>query len=119
MTANLKMVQDASKSSVLFYGLSHTVTPDIDSLASLKIMHLERSPMTLVAILTGDSRIKFIAWVEISYFRCRRTWELIKQKKLLHTENFILVDRTDHQRKFIWLNSASVDPLKLRDIKYA
>jgi len=117
MTANLKMVQDAFSPSDSILLLSHTVTPDIDSLPRLKKYALEKEVNdTMWQLLTGD-RDQIYSLGRNSYF-VEEDLGIDKPKEaFLHTENFILVDQNRHIRGiYNGLNSASVDQL-IEDIK--
>lgn len=96
MTNNMSILQEAFKDneSVLF--LSHSVTPDKDSVAALKRYALEKGVITgKWHLLTGDkdaiytlARKQYYAGDTIGYYQ--------DNNEFLHTENFILVDK--HRR---------------------
>lgn len=117
MTANLKVVQDAFTPADSVLLLSHTVTPEIDSLPRLKKYAIEKEVNdTMWQLLTGD-REQIYSLGRNAYF-VEEDLGIDKPKEaFLHTENFILVDQNRHIRGiYNGLNSVSVNQL-IEDIR--
>ena len=99
MTANLETVQQAVKNNPKVMLLSHTVTPEIDSVPELKAYaikhHVIDSKWNLV---TGDKK-------DI-YTMARKSYLAVKLGKpnelydMVHTENLVLVDAQRRVRGF-------------------
>ena len=115
MTDNMVKIQENLKNDNEVLLLSHTVTPEIDSVAQLKKYALEKgvndSKWNLV---TGDkkeiydlARKSYLAAKDVPY----------SDNNLVHTENFILVDKKKRIRGFYdGTDSESIEKL-LTDIK--
>ncbi len=115
MTDNMVKIQENLKNDNGVLLLSHTVTPEIDSVAQLKKYALEKgvndSKWNLV---TGDkkeiydlARKSYLAAKDVPY----------SDNDLVHTENFILVDKKKRIRGFYdGTDSESIEKL-LADIK--
>lgn len=115
MTDHMVKIQTALKddSSVLL--LSHTVTPEIDSVPQLKKYSVEKGVNDKKwNLVTGDKR-------EI-YDLARKSYLVAKDNPyeefdLIHTENFVLVDKRKRIRGFYdGTDSEAIDEL-LEDIK--
>jgi len=99
MTANLEEVQQAVRNKPKVMLLSHTVTPEIDSVPQLKAYalkhHVDDGKWNLV---TGDKK-------DI-YRMARQSYLAVKLGKptelydMVHTENFVLVDTKRRVRGF-------------------
>lgn len=117
MTANMVDVQKAIKNNPKVMLLSHTVTPEIDSVPILKKYALEKgvddSKWNLV---TGDKK-------DI-YYIARKSYLAVKTGKpeelydMVHTENFVLVDSKRRVRGFY--DGTNPDEIKrlIEDIKW-
>ena len=115
MTDNMVKIQEKLKNDNEILLLSHTVTPEIDTVAQLKKYALEKgvndSKWNLV---TGDKK-------EI-YNLARKSYLVAKDvpysdNDLVHTENFVLVDKKKRIRGFYdGTDSESIEKL-LEDIK--
>jgi protein SCO1/2 len=115
MTDNMFKIQEELKNDDEILLLSHTVTPEIDTVAQLKKYALEKgvndSKWNLV---TGDKK-------EI-YDLARKSYLAAKdipfeEYDLIHTENFVLVDKKKRIRGFYdGTDSESIEKL-LNDIK--
>ena len=115
MTDNMVKIQEKLKNDNEILLLSHTVTPEIDSVTQLKKYALEKgvndSKWNLV---TGDKK-------EI-YNLARKSYLVAKDvpysdNDLVHTENFVLVDKKKRIRGFYdGTDSESIEKL-LEDIK--
>jgi len=115
MTDNMVKIQEKLKKDDDILLLSHTVTPEIDSVAQLKKYALEKgvndSKWNLV---TGDkkeiydlARKSYLAAKDVPY----------SDNDLVHTENFVLIDKKKRIRGFYdGTDSESIEKL-LEDIK--
>ena len=99
MTANLVDVQKAILNNPKVMLLSHTVTPEIDSVPVLKKYALEKGVVdSKWNLVTGDKK-------EI-YTMARKSYLAVKLGKpdelydMVHTENFVLVDTKRRVRGF-------------------
>lgn len=96
MTSNMSLLQEAFKNNEEVIFLSHSVTPDIDSVARLRKYAADKSIISgKWHLLTGDkdaiytlARKQYYAGDTIGFYQDNNAF--------LHTENFILVDK--HRR---------------------
>lgn len=93
MTNNMRLIQDAFINDNQVYLLSHSVTPESDSVPKLKKYALDNKiNSTKWSLLTGDkSSIYRLAKQE--YFAGDTIGFYQTGNEFLHTENFILVDK--------------------------
>ena len=117
MTANLKILQDAfiEDNDVLL--LSHSVTPESDSVSILKRYANRKGVISgKWHLVTGD-RDEIYTLGRSSYF-VEEDLGLEKDvEEFLHTENFVLIDKNKHIRGiYNGLNKTSVKQL-IADIK--
>ena len=117
MTDNLKIVQEEFLDDDNILLLSHSVTPDIDSVSVLKAYAQKRKIVSdKWLLLTGD-RDQIYNLGRQSYFVEENLGEEKSNDDFLHTENFILVDKNKHIRGiYNGLNKTSVQQL-IADIK--
>jgi len=116
MTKNMGEVQDAIKDDPNIMLLSHSVTPQIDTVAQLKRYALEKGVIdSKWNLVTGDKK-------QI-YELARKSYLAVKNDgdggpfDMIHTENFILVDKEKRIRGFYdGTNREDIDKL-LADIK--
>jgi protein SCO1/2 len=96
MTTNMHLIQDAFADDEQIYLLSHSVTPESDSVPKLKKYALENKIRAdKWSLLTGDkSTIYRLAKQE--YFAGDTIGFYQTGNEFLHTENFILIDK--HRR---------------------
>jgi protein SCO1/2 len=96
MTTNMHLIQDAFADDEQIYLLSHSVTPESDSVAKLKKYALDNKIRSdKWSLLTGDkSSIYRLAKQE--YFAGDTIGFYQTGNEFLHTENFILIDK--HRR---------------------
>lgn len=98
MTANLEKVALAFENSPDVKFISHSVTPDIDSVAQLKKYaeehHIQHNQWKLI---TGQQD-KIYSLARQSYFAEQEIGFQNSTQEFLHTEHFILVDRHGHLR---------------------
>jgi len=99
MTKNMAKIQDALLDDEEVLLLSHSVTPEIDSVAQLKKYALEKGVNdTKWNLVTGDKK-------QI-YELARKSYLAVKNDgdggpyDMIHTENFILVDKEKRVRGF-------------------
>lgn len=111
MTKNMVAIQEVIKNDPDVMLLSHTVTPDIDSVAQLKKYAMEKGVIdSKWNLVTGDKK-------EI-YQLARKSYLAVKEDgdggpfDMIHTENFILVDKQKRLEVFMtvlmqrrWKNS--------------
>ncbi|MCL6266908.1 SCO family protein [Flagellimonas myxillae] len=116
MTKNMVEIQNSIKDNSDVLLLSHSVTPDIDSVAQLKKYALEKGVIdSKWNLVTGDKR-------QI-YELARKSYLAVKTDgdggpyDMIHTENFILVDKERRIRGFYdGTNKKDVEKL-LNDLK--
>jgi protein SCO1/2 len=99
MTTNMVWLQNQIKNYPKVMLLSHSVTPDIDSVPVLKKYALEKGVIdTKWNLVTGDKK-------DI-YYIARKSYLAVKTGKpeelydMVHTENFVLVDAKRRVRGF-------------------
>ncbi|MEH6764104.1 MAG: SCO family protein [Aequorivita antarctica] len=115
MTDNMVEIQEKLKNDDGVLLLSHTVTPEIDSVAQLKKYALEKGVNDAKwNLVTGDkkeiydlARKSYLAAKDVPY----------SDNDLVHTENFVLIDKKKRIRGFYdGTDSESIEKL-LTDIK--
>lgn len=99
MTKNMRYLQDATQGNPHVKFLSHTVTPDIDSIPVLKAYAIEQG--------VDDSRWNLVTGKkEDIYYIARKSYLAVKTGSpeelydMVHTENFVLVDEKRQVRGF-------------------
>ncbi|MEO4004003.1 SCO family protein [Flavobacterium sp. CAU 1735] len=109
MTTNMAWLQDKIKNNPKVMLLSHSVTPDIDSVPVLKKYALEKGVIdSKWNLVTGDKK-------DI-YYIARKSYLAVKTGKpeelydMVHTENFVLVDSKRRVRGFY-------DGTKMEDVQ--
>lgn len=117
MTSNLAMVQEAYKNDDSVLLLSHSVTPEYDSIPVLRnyaeIKGVDANKWHLV---TGN-RKEIYDLGRYAYFAEEDLGEPVGENDFLHTENFVLIDHDRHIRGiYNGLNKTSVRQL-ISDIK--
>lgn len=115
MTDHMKEIQEALKNDSNIMLLSHTVTPEIDSVAQLKKYALEKGVNDAKwNLVTGDKK-QIYELARKSYLAAKDN--PYDQYDLIHTENFVLVDTKRQIRGFYdGTNPEDIDKL-LADIK--
>lgn len=116
MTKNMAAIQDKILNDEEVMLLSHSVTPDIDSVPQLKKYALEKGVMdSKWNLVTGNK--------QQIYELARKSYLAVKTDgdggpyDMIHTENFILVDKERRIRGFYdGTNRAEIDKL-LEDLK--
>lgn len=117
MTSNMSKIQEAFKEDTDVLLLSHSVTPTIDSVATLNAYankyNIKANKWHLV---TGDKK-EIYNLGRNHYFVENDLGELKSVDDFLHTENFLLIDKNKHIRGiYNGLNRASMAQL-VTDIK--
>ena len=112
MTANMSALQDAFKEDDDVLLLSHSVTPKIDSVATLKdyaiAQNIDGKKWHLV---TGERKTIYDLGRQ-AYFVEEDLGEEKTDEDFLHTENFVLIDKNKHIRGiYNGLNKASIAQL--------
>ncbi|MFK7060272.1 SCO family protein [Flavobacterium oreochromis] len=99
MTNNMSWLQDQIKNNPKVMLLSHSVTPDIDSVPVLKKYALEKGAISgKWNLVTGNKK-------DI-YYIARKSYLAVKTGKpeelydMVHTENFVLIDQKKRVRGF-------------------
>ena len=93
MTTNMSLLQEAFKNDSIILLLSHTVTPELDSIAVLKkYAILNKVDSKKWHLLTGDKN-EIYALAKQPYFAGDSVGFYQTGNEFLHTENFILVDQ--------------------------
>ncbi|ALM21234.1 photosynthetic protein synthase II [Nonlabens sp. MIC269] len=110
MTKNMKLVQDEFKNNKDVMILSHSVTPERDSIPVLKEYALKKGVIDEKwNLVTGDRK-------QI-YDLARKSYMAVKQPKygdeyaMVHTENFLLIDKQGR------LRGRSYDGTSIEDVK--
>jgi len=116
MTGNMVDVQKAIKNDSDVMLLSHTVTPEIDSVAQLKKYALEKGVIdTKWNLVTGDKK-QIYDLARKSYLAVKTTGDG-GPFDMIHTENFMLIDKKKQIRGFYdGTNKEEIERL-LKDIK--
>ena len=96
MTNNMRLIQDAFTNDKQVYLLSHSVTPESDSVPKLKKYALDNKINSdKWSLLTGD-KTSIYRLAKQEYFAGDTIGFYQTGNEFLHTENFILVDK--HRR---------------------
>ena len=99
MTKNMVWLQEQIKDKPNVMLLSHSVTPDIDSVPVLKKYALEKGVIDAKwNLVTGDK--KDIYYIARKSYLAVKTGSLDELYDMVHTENFILVDPKRRIRGF-------------------
>ncbi|MEK7729719.1 MAG: SCO family protein [candidate division KSB1 bacterium] len=93
MTSNMRKVQEAFKNDDEVLLLSHSVTPELDSVAVLK-SYAERNEVIAGKwhLVTGERKVIY-GLARSSYFADEDLGLPREENDILHTENFFLIDR--------------------------
>lgn len=99
MTNNMVWLQDHLKNNPKVLLLSHSVTPDIDSVPVLKKYALEKGVIDgKWNLVTGDK--KDIYYIARQSYLAVKTGKPSEMYDMVHTENFVLVDAKRRIRGF-------------------
>ena len=117
MTANMKVLQDTFLNDDDILLLSHSVTPEADSVPALKKYADSKGVInTKWHLVTGD-RKEIYDLGRQSYFAEEDLGEEKTEDDFLHTENFVLIDENRHIRGiYSGLNKTAVQQL-IADVK--
>ncbi|UAB81831.1 SCO family protein [Marixanthomonas sp. SCSIO 43207] len=115
MTDHMVKIQEKIKNNPEVLLLSHTVTPEIDTVAQLKKYALEKGVIdSKWNLVTGDKK-EIYDLARKSYLAAKDT--PYNKYDLIHTENFVLVDKKRRIRGFYdGTDSEAIDQL-MKDIK--
>lgn len=117
MTANMKVLQEAFSQDDAILLLSHSVTPEIDSVSTLKRYAETKGVINSKWHLVTGDRKQIYDLGRHSYFAEEDLGEIKTEDDFLHTENFVLIDKNRHIRGiYNGLNKTSVEQL-IADIK--
>ena len=97
LTGNMSKVADTFKDNAEVLFISHSVTPDIDSVSQLKYAELHGIRSSQWHLVTG-SRDAIYSLARQSYFAEQEIGFQLSSQEFLHTEHFILIDREGHIR---------------------
>jgi len=98
MTSNMYLLQEAFKLDTTILFLSHSVTPDIDSIAVLKKYAIENKVNSKQWHLLTGAKKDIYALAKQQYFAGDTIGYYQTGNEFLHTENFILVDQKQRIR---------------------
>ena len=116
MTDNMGIIQERMKNDASVMLLSHSVTPEIDSVAQLKKYAVEKGVKNSKWNLVTGDRKQIYDLARKSYLAVRDVPET-QQYDMIHTENFILVDTQKRIRGiYDGTNTEEIEKL-LEDIK--
>lgn len=117
MTANMSIVQEAFIDNDDVLLLSHSVTPEKDSIPVLMEYAKDKGILpNKWHLVTGD-RKQIYDLGRKAYFVEEDLGEIKSEEDFLHTENFVLIDKNRHIRGiYNGLNKASIQQL-IADVK--
>jgi len=98
MTSNMSLIQEDFKDESRVLLLSHSVTPEYDSVPVLKDYAKEKEVLdNKWHLVTGDRKVIYDLGRK-SYFVEESLGEISIESDFLHTENFVLIDQNRHIR---------------------
>ena len=114
MTANLKEIQNSFINEERLLLLSHSVTPEKDSVPALKDYATQNGAISgKWHLVTGDRNMIYDLGRN-QYFVENDLGNVKNEDDFLHTENFLLIDGERHIRGiYNGLNRASINQLKI------
>lgn len=116
MTENMGYIQEQLKNDLEVMLLSHSVTPEIDSVAQLKRYALEKGVDDQKWNLVTGDRKQIYTLARKSYLAVK-DYPDIEEYGMIHTENFVLVDKKKRIRGiYDGTNSEEIESL-LKDIE--
>lgn len=117
MTTNMMQLQDEFLNDEEVWLLSHSVTPEIDSVSVLKQYAEEKGISSKTWHLVTGSQHEIYKLGRNDYFVEEDLGLNKEEDEFLHTENFVLIDKNRHIRGiYNGLNKTSVNQL-IADIK--
>ncbi len=112
MTDNMSVLQEEFKEDKEVLLLSHSVTPDYDSVAILKKYAVENEVISEKWHLVTGERNEIYDLGRNSYFVEEDLGESKTEEDFLHTENFVLIDKNKHIRGiYNGLNKTAIQQL--------
>ena len=112
MTDNMSVLQEEFKDDNNVLLLSHSVTPDYDSVAILKKYAVENEVISEKWHLVTGERNEIYDLGRNSYFVEEDLGESKTEEDFLHTENFVLIDKNKHIRGiYNGLNKTAIQQL--------
>ena len=112
MTDNMSVLQEEFKKDNEVLLLSHSVTPDYDSVAILKKYAVENEVISEKWHLVTGERSEIYDLGRNSYFVEEDLGETKTEEDFLHTENFVLIDKNKHIRGiYNGLNKTAIQQL--------
>ncbi len=112
MTDNMSVLQEEFKKDNEVLLLSHSVTPDYDSVAILKKYAVENEVISEKWHLVIGERSEIYDLGRNSYFVEEDLGETKTEEDFLHTENFVLIDKNKHIRGiYNGLNKTAIQQL--------
>nr|WP_321233168.1 SCO family protein [uncultured Psychroserpens sp.] len=117
MTANMKVLQEAFIDDNDILLLSHSVTPETDSVSTLRRYAENKGVINNKWHLVTGNRKQIYDLGRQWYFAEEDLGETKTEDDFLHTENFVLIDKNKHIRGiYNGLNSTAVQQL-IADVK--
>ncbi|MGJ8733224.1 MAG: SCO family protein [Cellulophaga sp.] len=117
MTSNMSVLQETFKDDDDVLLVSHSVTPDIDTVAILKEYAENRGIVSNKWHLVTGDRSNIYDLGRNAYFIEEDLGELKTENDFLHTENFVLIDKNQRIRGiYNGLNKTAIQQL-IKDIK--
>lgn len=115
MTEHMSQIQEQLKGDPLVKLLSHSVTPEIDTVEQLKKYALEKGVNdTVWNLVTGDKK-QIYDLARKAYFAAKK--DAVGEYGMIHTENFVLIDKEKRVRGYYdGTNSEDIQRL-LREIE--
>ena len=98
MTDNMSVLQEEFKEDSEILLLSHSVTPDYDSVSILKEYAVENEVISKKWHLVTGERSEIYDLGRNSYFVEEDLGQTKTDEDFLHTENFVLIDKNKHIR---------------------
>jgi len=117
MTENMALVQEAFKDDPEVLLLSHSVTPETDSVQVLKTYAENKGAISNKWYLVTGDRKQIYDLGRKTYFVEQDLGQEKDEDEFLHSENFVLIDKNKHIRGiYNGLNATAVQQL-IADIK--
>jgi protein SCO1/2 len=117
MTENMALVQEAFKDDPEVLLLSHSVTPETDSVQVLKTYAENKGAISNKWYLVTGDRKQIYDLGRKTYFVEQDLGQEKEEDEFLHSENFVLIDKNKHIRGiYNGLNATAVQQL-IADIK--
>ncbi|NQX76204.1 SCO family protein [Gilvibacter sp.] len=98
MTDHMVQIQEALNGDPMVKLLSHSVTPEIDSIPQLKKYALEKGVNDSVWNLVTGDREQIYDLARKAYFAAKK--DAVSEYGMIHTENFVLIDKEKRLRGY-------------------